>query len=199
MRYGIATDFSSDKKNSLGLLYVAMNARLVASLSLCYKTEPIFEALCDVMGDNKIDAVISTYDPVISSAYIASRRKSREARYPVSVVHKNKNDYYKKSTPDIPVSRCGVFAMSSRLKLVELAVFCKRIVALTKINSLIRIASFALSVILSAVFTVSGIMKYVDLLWVLIYQIMLVVAFIAMASRGLPYSLENIKNKTEDR
>ena len=198
MRYGIATDYSSEKKNSQGLIYVAMNARLAASLSLCYKTEPLFEALCEVMGDNKIDAVISTFDPVISSAYVASRRNRDGRKYPVSVVHKNKNDFYKKSGAEVSISRGGVFAISSRLKLVELAVFCKRIVVLARLNSLIRIASFALAVLLSAIFTVSGIMKYVNLVWVLLYQIMLVVAFIVATKRILPYTLENIKNKTEE-
>lgn len=193
MRYGISTDFSADKKNSLGLLYVAMNSRLVASLSLSYKTEPLFEMLCELMGDNGIDTVIGTYDPVISSAFVANCRKGVEHDYPVSVVHKNKTDYYKKEKDDVSASKCGVFAISSRLKLVELAIFCKRIITISKIYSLIRSASFVFAVILSTIFTISGLMEYVNLLWVLVYQLLLVLSFFLVAHRWLPSTLENKK------
>ena len=198
MRYGISTD-AEDKKEAHGILYVALNSRLEAKLSLNYRTEPLFEKLCEIMGDNKISTVIRTYDPVISGAYVAYCRQSKEARYPVSVVHKNKADFYKKDKTLISSAKAGAFVLSSRLKLVELSIFAKKIVRLIKYNSLIRGALFGISAILSVIFTVGGAMAYVNTLWVLLYHILISAIFALTAIKTLPVAFDRMKTEEPKR
>ncbi len=199
LRYGINTDAGSSKGTNMGILYVALDSRLVAKMSLNYRTEPLFEHLSEVMGDDGINTVIETYDPVISSGYIAYCRKAHKAKYPVSVVHKNKGDYYRHDRRRVFASKSGVFAVASRLKLVELLTFCKRITKVTRLNSIIRSVAFGLAAVLSVVFTVLGTMQYINAIWVLVYQLVLLAIFTVMSVRVLPMSLDSIKNNKTDK
>ena len=107
-RYGIRTD-GADTRES-GIVYVAMNSVLSAKLSLSYETQPLFEELCELLGDNGIRTVIQTYDPIITGKYVVKRRKKN--KHPISVVHKNANDYNTPVSDRVVSGKMGAFAMS---------------------------------------------------------------------------------------
>ncbi len=195
LRYGISTE-EQGAKSSSGILYVAINSKLEAKLSLNYRTEPLFESLSELMGDNKISTVIGTYDPVISGSYVAYCRRGKDIKYPVSVVHKNKTDYYKNEKAQITASKSGAFVLSSRLKLVELAVFAKKMMRVIRYNSIIRGVLFGLSALLSVIFTVGGAMQDVNTLWVLLYHLIACASYAVVAIMMLPVAFD--KRKTTE-
>lgn len=190
-RYGISTDAAGVTQT--GILYAAMNSLLAAKISLNYKTEPLFEMLSQFLGDNGIETVIHTYDPAINGGYVAKCRGKLEGGYPISVVHKNKTDYYASEEPLISAGKTGVFAVSSRLKLIEIAIFCKRILKVDKMNSLVRYISFGFMAVLSAVLMITGAMPHINLIWVLLHQAILIAAFSLISLKILPQSFEEIK------
>ena len=197
MRYGISTE-DDGKKVVPGILYVALNSKLEAKLSLNYRPEPLFEELCVMMGDNGISTVIETYDPVISGAYVARCRRSLDVKYPVNVVHKNKTDYYKKNNTQIMASKSGAFVLSSRLKLVELAVFSKKIVRVVRYNSLVRGVFFGIAALLGVIFTVNGAMQGINTLWVLLYHLFMCAVYALITIRTLPQAFDKTKKEKKD-
>lgn len=190
-RYGIRTD-GADTRES-GIIYAAMNSVLCAKLSLSYETQPLFEELCELLGDNSIRTVIQTYDPIITGKYVVKRRK--KDKYPISVVHKNVNDYNTPMSEKVVGGKTGAFALSSRLRLVELAVFAKSLAKLVKINSIIRVILYALGGIIGIATVLLGFSSGINMLWVLIYQIFAVSALIYATIICLPVSFEQIIEK----
>ena len=190
-RYGIRTD-GADTRES-GIIYVATNSSLAAKLSLSYETQPLFEELCELLGDNGIRTVIQTYDPIITGKYVVKRR--RKDKYPISVVHKNVNDYNTPMSEKVVGGKTGAFALSSRLRLVELAVFAKRLARLAKINSVIRVILYAIGGAIGIFTVLGGFSSHINMLWVLIYQIFAVSAFVYATIICLPISFEQIMEK----
>jgi hypothetical protein len=190
-RYGIRTD-GADTRES-GIIYVATNSNLAAKLSLSYETQPLFEELCELLGDNDIRTVIQTYDPIITGKYVVKRR--RKDKYPISVVHKNVNDYNTPMSEKVVGGKTGAFALSSRLRLVELAVFAKRLARLAKINSVIRVILYAIGGAIGIFTVLGGFSSHINMLWVLIYQIFAVSAFVYATIICLPISFEQIMEK----
>ena len=86
-------------------------------------------------------------------------------------------------------------ALSSRLRLVELAVFAKSLAKLVKINSIIRVILYALGGIIGIATVLLGFSSGINMLWVLIYQIFAVSAFIYATIICLPISFEQIMEK----
>ena len=190
-RYGIRTD-GADTRES-GIVYVAMNSILSAKLSLSYETQPLFEELCELLGDNGINTVIQTYDPIITGKYVVKRRRNN--KYPISVVHKNANDYNTPMSEKVVGGKTGAFALSSRLKLVELAIFAKSLARIVRINSIIRVILYALGGAIGIVTLLLGLSAHVNMLWVLMYQILAAGVFVYTAMTCLPISFEQIMEK----
>ena len=191
-RYGIVTD-RSDAKDP-GVLFVALNSVLSAKISVKYRTQPLFEALCTVLDEHDVRCVIETYDPVISGKYVA---RCRETDGSVSVVHKNVNDYNMPPSEKAAIGKFGAFCTASRLKLVELVVFCKKLIGLRKINTAILIASYVSVAVISILLAVGGAIENVNLLWALLYQAVLIAAYVVAAVKFLPLSFDAVQDKKE--
>ncbi len=189
-RYGIMTDGADAKDKKGGILYVALDSVLCAKLSASYKTQPLFEALSTYLGDNGIRTIIQTYDPLISGRYVAKCRKRFE--YPISVVHKNILDYNAPGKSKTSAARTGIFAISSRLKLVELVVFCKRLNLITRINIAIRIAFYALLALLGIILTVNGAIENINMFWVLLYHGLAAAIYAFSVQKCLPKTFDEI-------
>ena len=192
-RYGIATD-RADAKES-GILYVALNSSLAAKISVTYKTQPLFEELNAILERHGVRSVVETYDPIISGKYVAKCRSSSSS--PISVVHKNINDYKSdlEAKDRVALGRSGAFATSSRLKLVELLTFCKSITKLKKINTAFLIASYVAAALMCAVFAFGGKMEEVNLFGVLLYQMIFLALYAVSAARILPLSFDGVQKK----
>ena len=190
-RYGIVTDRADTKQ--MGVIYAVMNSSLCAKISVLYKPQPLFEMLSDVLLEYGIRSVIETYDPVISGKYVAKCRETDTSS--VSVVHKNVNDYNMPPKEKVAVGRSGAFVTSSRLKLVELVTFCKKLIGLRKINTAILITSYVTVAILSVLLSISGAVENVNLLWVLLYQIILATLYVVAGIKFLPLSFDAMQEK----
>ena len=93
----------------------------------------------------------------------------------------------------------GAFATSSRLKLCELAVFCKRLTGLRKLNMMILALSFGVAAILSTILVVSGAVENVNLLWMLVYQALLIAVYFLTARGYLPFSFDKMMRNEVER
>jgi hypothetical protein len=128
-RYGISFPDGETAKAGEGILCLSIAGKPAAKLCLKYATEPIFEMITERMEKNSIKCAIETYDPVINSAFVAASRKpGKEA---INVVHKNVTDFYSEMPENVEGST-GLVACSSRLKLVECVIWCKKILAVRK-------------------------------------------------------------------
>ncbi len=192
-RYGIMTDRADAKE--LGIVYVAMNSLLCAKISATYKTQPLFEQLSEILDDYDVRTVIETYDPIISGKYVAKCRHFTAA--PISVVHKNINDYNSSDKGKSALGRAGAFVTSSRLKLVELLTFCKRITKLRRINTAFLVTSYAVAAVACVLLLFGGIMEEMNLLWALLYQAIFVSLCTLVTARFLPLSFDGLQKKKE--
>ena len=186
------TGRSSDAKEQ-GIIYVAMNSSLCAKISVNYNTQPLFEELSAILEKYGVKSVIQTYDPIISGKYVAKCRGLTSS--PISVVHKNVNDYNSDGKHKAVLGKAGAFATSSRLKLVELLTFCKKITQLKKINAAFLIASYSVAAAACVLLSLFGVMEEMNLFWVLLYQAIFVALPIVFAIRLLPLSFEGIQKK----
>ena len=192
-RYGIVTD-RSDAKDP-GVIFAALNSVLSAKISVKYRTQPLFEELCAMLDEHGMRCVIETYDPVVSGKFVARCREMDSKA--VSVVHKNVNDYNMPPNEKASIGKFGAFATSSRLRLVELVIFCKRLTSLRKINTGILIASYVAVAAFSILLAIGGSIEKVNLLWVLIYQAILIAIYAISAVKFLPLSFDAEQEKKE--
>ena len=84
---------------------------------------------------------------------------------------------------------------ASRLKLVELVTFCKKLISIRKLNTAIIIASYVTVALLSILLSVSGAMENISLLWVLLYDIILAAVYIVVGIKFLPLSFDGMQEK----
>ncbi len=190
-RYGIITDRADTKES--GVIYVAMNSSLYAKISVNYKTQPLFEELSAILDKYGVKSVVETYDPIVSGKYIAKCRGLTSS--PISVVHKNINDYSSDTKDKVVLGKAGAFVTSSRLKLVELLTFCKMITKLRKINVALVITSYSVAAAICFLLSFGGKMESVNLLWALLYQAIFVALYSLVAERVLPLSFDALQKK----
>ena len=192
-RYGIVTD-RADAKES-GIIYVALNSSLAAKISVTYKTQPLFEELNAMLAEHGVRSVLETYDPIVSGKYVAKCRGTSSS--PISVVHKNVTNYKSdlEAKDKVAIGRSGAFATSSRLKLVELLAFCKRITKLKKINTAFLVASYAVAALVCAGFALAGRMEEVNILGVLLYQAIFLALSAGISAKVLPLSFDGVQKK----
>ena len=190
-RYGIITDRADSKES--GIIYVAMNSLLSAKISVNYKTQPLFEELSAILDKYSVKSVVETYDPIVSGKYIAKCRGLTSS--PISVVHKNINDYNSETKDKVVLGKAGAFVTSSRLKLVELLTFCKMITKLRKINVALVITSYSVAAAICLLLSFGGKMESVNLLWALLYQAIFVALYSLFALKILPLSFDALQKK----
>ena len=167
-RYGINLSLDDAAKNHRGILGFVLDGRLVAKLSIKYNIESKFEVLAEKLGAEGIRCTIETYDPVINSAFVAYCRNNSDN--PVNVVHKNVYDYY--GNIEIKSERnTGAVACASRLKLVELEIWCKRISKILRVSSILQVIISCVAISLVALAIIFGLIKSINQYYVLLWQL----------------------------
>ena len=144
LRYGIVfpeDDTQCDRYN----LCVSLNGGVTAKLSVKYEPEPVFEMLIERLYNEGVTCVIETYDPLINSDMIANNRTLGAS--PVSVVHKNAEDYRLGAPEGSRARRDDVIACSSRLKLAEAQVWIKKLTRAEKITRILSTCCCGVGVI----------------------------------------------------
>ncbi len=144
LRYGIVFPEDENQSDRCSLC-VSLNGGTTAKLSIKYEPEPVFEMLIERLHAAGVTCAIETYDPLINSDMISKNRTLGSA--PVSVVHKNAEDF-RLGTPDAHRGRRdGVIACASRLKLAELQVWVKKLARAEKITKIFSAACCGVGVL----------------------------------------------------
>ncbi len=165
-RYGLNFP-ENEQENGRLTLCVSLDGKVTSKISVCYETEPVFEMLAERLYAEGISCAIQTCDPLIGSAVIARARKLGEA--PISVIHKNTEDFKAEKGKRYRGDEDGVISCSSRLKLAEVEVWIKRLSKIKKqsLRTVMGFSAFgALALILLIAF---GAEKYVNQWHVLLY------------------------------
>ncbi|MBQ8140991.1 MAG: hypothetical protein IJ038_04765 [Clostridia bacterium] len=181
-RYGIAFP-KGETESDDGILGFVIDGRPSARLCLRYKSEPLFEMLVSRMAENGIKCAIETYDPVINSAFTARCRKNRHV--PINVIHKNVMDLYSEKN-GAPAEMTGMVVSSSRFKLIEGVVWCKR---LNKISRIMNIAQWVVFGLVCGLLTLSfvlGFSGYLNQYFVLLVQMLSMLPVFAAMGLCLP-------------
>jgi hypothetical protein len=110
-------------------------------------------------------------------------------------VHKNANDYNTPISEKVVSGKTGAFALSSRLKLVELSIFAKSLASIANINSIIRVILYVLGGAIGIATLLLGLSAHINMLWMLIYQMFAAGIFTCTAMVCLPISFEQIMEK----
>lgn len=182
-RYGVNFSGRDSVGTGQGIILFAIDTRPAAKLCLKYKTEPVFEMLISKLAAEGVKCAIETYDPAINGAFVAECRESRKD--PVNVIHKNVADYYRE--PNLKADEnTGLVVCSSRLKLVECIVWCKRILQVWKISSVLQIILSCLITIGIATVIAFGEVKYLTQYGVFLAQIICMLPTFAVMRAKLP-------------
>ena len=116
-RYGLNFP-NSEEKAGRTTVYISLDGKISAKMSVRYQPEPIFEMLVERMYQEGTQCVIKTFDPMISAARISSLRTMGNS--PISVIHQNLSDLSDASKPKKQkITATGMLAVASRFKLIE--------------------------------------------------------------------------------
>ena len=184
-RYGLNFP-PNEKDNGRLTLCVSLNGKISAKLSVKYETEPVFEMLAERLNAEGVSCAIQTYDPLINSVMLADSRTIGSS--PISVVHKNSEDFVSDKTNRYRSEADGVISCGSRLKLAEVVVWFKRLNRLDRITQKIAIAFSLTGALLATLFLALGIVEYVNQLYVLLYLLTELIAMLVLTFTLLPTS-----------
>ena len=192
-RYGVYCE-GMDRAET-GILCFVIDGRPAAKLCLKYKTEPLFEMLLEKLDEEGVGCAIETYDPAINSTFVAFCREDEDAQ--VNVVHKNAADYYNGSYVS-DRENTGLVVCSSRLKLVEAMIWCKKLKKVLRMCNLSQIitsiAVFATVVILVALGHIEQINQY----FVMLSQLICMIPVFVFTAFGFPRSDMFLQGKYTD-
>ena len=183
LRYGIV--FPEDEAQSDRCsLCVSLNGGTTAKLSVKYEPEPVFEMLIERLHSVGITCAIETYDPLINSDMIASSRTLGAA--PVSVVHKNAEDYRQGAPEARRGRRDGVIVCSSRLKLAEVQVWIKKLTRVERISKIFSACSAGVGVLATMLIVILASAVSFNQYHALVYLLLQLTAFAGILFGTLP-------------
>ncbi len=184
-RYGLNFP-PNEKENGRSTLCVSLNGKISAKLSVKYEAEPIFEMLVERLNEVGISCAIQTYDPLINSSMVASARNLGDA--PISVVHKNSEDFATENNNRYRSEADGVISCGSRLKLAETLVWIKKLNKLNGITQKIAIGFSATGALLATLLLVFGVIEHVNQLYILLYLLSELITILVLTFTLLPTS-----------
>lgn len=195
-RYGFSFPMN-EEWDGRATLCVSLDGRMSAKISAAYTLEPVFEMLIERLATQGVRCVIETYDPMISSAFIAEQRKLGVT--PISVVHKNEGDLKKNGSRRSRKSETGILTLSSRLKLAEAVVWCKRFVKIWR-RSNGMIATFSiLGLMITGLLIGFGQISAVNQYWLLLFGLLPCLGILLISVFELPqkdyFTLEALKDE----
>lgn len=182
-RYGLIFPKSEEKKGR-ATLCVSLDGKVSAKMSVKYTIEPIFEMLVERLAKEGIEVVIETFDPMIQASLIASVRTMGHA--PISVFHKNVSYLYQKEFFKFEPSEAEILATSSRLKLAEAVVWCKRLFVMRRRNNILTGVFSGLGIVFVALALIFGWMASINQYWLLLFSVFPHVAILILSLNMMP-------------
>ncbi len=182
-RYGLSFPMN-EEWDGRATLCVSLDGKVSAKISAAYEIEPIFEMLIERMEENGIRCVIETFDPMIHSAFVLEQR--RFGVTPVSVVHKNAEDLRQGGRRKSRGPVTEILTLSSRLKLVEAAVWCKRLAKILRYNKVLIAVFLILGALMAGLCLGCGWMPHVNQYWVMLLQTLPLLGVLILAVLVFP-------------
>lgn len=131
-RYGLNFPHSEEKMGRT-TVYISLDGKISAKMSVRYQPEPIFEMLVERLYQEGTQCVIKTFDPMISAARISSLRTMGNS--PISVIHQNLSDLSEASQPKKQkITAKGAIAVASRFKLIEALSWSRALARIRRIH-----------------------------------------------------------------
>ncbi len=193
-RYGLSFPMN-EEWDGRATLCVSLDGRVSAKISAAYEIEPIFEMLIERMSENGVRCVIETFDPMIHSSFVLEQRRLGVTS--VSVVHKNADDLKRNGRRKTKRSETGVLTLSSRLKLVEAAVWCKRLTKLRGYCELLLLVFAILGAITAGLTIGFGWMPFINQYWLMLLQLLPFLGILTVTVLGFPgkdyFTLESLR------
>ena len=184
-RYGLDFDEKVNKNASRSILCVSLDGKKSAKINVQYKIEPLFEVLIERMAENDIYCAIETYDPLINGSLVKKLRTL--GRTPISIVHKTAKDMYRESKQrDSRKEETGLLVKSSRLKLAEAMIWCKRLISIRKAVAVISIIGGGIAFGAALAFNLFGLMHWTNQYILLIYKAICVVIALMVGILKMP-------------
>ncbi|MBE6531241.1 MAG: hypothetical protein E7679_04015 [Ruminococcaceae bacterium] len=183
LRYGIVFPAGEGADDGKGTLVFAVDGRPAAKLRIKYKSTSFFEMIAQRLSENRVKCVIETYDPVINSAFISECRQSKSN--PINVVHKNTNDMNSEIELK-PDKNTGLVVCSSRFKLAETVIWCKRILSTLKTSAVIQTVMYAILFALVTTAVVLNMSEYFNQYIVMLCQMACVLPVFAVMAIKFP-------------
>ncbi len=172
-RYGLAFPENENQSDRLTLC-VSLNGKATAKLSVKYEIEPVFEMLAERLYAEGIACAIHTYDPLINGNMITKARKLGDA--PISVIHRDAEEANTEKKRRYRNEEDAVISCSSRLKLVEVEIYLKRLSTVKKLCDKICIGFSVFGLCALILFTFLGIVGYINQGYILIYLLLEAIA-----------------------
>ncbi|MBO5939496.1 MAG: hypothetical protein J6Q82_08405 [Clostridia bacterium] len=191
-RYGLSFP-AAEEKTGRTTVYISLNGKISAKMSVRYQPEPIFEMLAERMDQNGIQCVIKTFDPMISAAMVSAQRSFGNA--PISVVHQtlselNTSQESKNSEPNTT----AVLAVASRFKLVEAVIWSKMLLRIHRTNrcilSVLSILGVVAMTLLIGLEQMHKINQYWFVLWGAIANVIIVLTTLLMIPKKKYFSVD---------
>ena len=180
-KYGIQFPENKDKtvRDGVTTLCVAIGGLPACKVSIKYEIEPMFEVIAERLYECGISTVIETYDPLINSSFVMACRNMGAA--PINVVHKNIADRDGTTKEIVDRDGRGILSCSSRLKLAEALVWCRKIISIRRLSGIFSCVIAVLGLLLSLAATVLGIVGEINEFLVFAYlAATLLVSFLAI-------------------
>ncbi len=204
-RYGLVFP-ASEEKEGRTTVYISLNGKISAKMSVRYQPEPIFEMLVERMNQNKIQCVIKTFDPMISAAMVAAQRSLGNA--PISVIHQSISELHSTVNPSKEIKNqepktTWVLAVASRFKLVEALIWGRALLRIRRVNqwilgvfSTLGIVAFALLIGFEQMHRIH---QYWLILWALIANLSIVLITLLMLPKKKYFSLDSCRTEWQKK
>ena len=183
-RYGLVFPENEQKSDRLTLC-VSLNGKVSAKLSVRYEIEPVFEMLAERLGKEGISCAVQTYDPLINGVMISRARVIGSS--PISVVHGTVEDMRARDIKRYRNGEDAIISCASRLKLVEVEVWLKKLSSIKKLCNRISVAFSAFGLLTVILLISLGVVGYVDQNYIFIYLILELIALAIPMIKYLPH------------
>ncbi len=183
-RYGLNFPHTEEKAGRT-TVYISLDGKISAKMSVRYQPEPIFEMLVERMHQEGIQCVIKTFDPMISAARISSLRTMGDS--PISVIHQGLFDLKQSSETSVerqPAKR--ILAVASRFKLIEALSWARSLVRLRRIHQRMIATFSVIGVAAIGVLIGFGKMHWVNQYWLILWSALCSLVAILLTTASVP-------------
>ncbi len=204
-RYGL--NFPSAEETSGRItIYISLDGKISAKMSVRYQTEPIFEMLTERLHQKGVSCMIKTFDPMISAARVSSLRSFGNA--PISVIHEGISELNSSAEPVKKRASCRetkmtVLTVASRFKLAEALIWSKALVRIRRINRRVLRVFGVLGAVLIGLLIGFGqidrLNQYWFILWGIFINLILVLATFVMIPSKKYFSVDACRGEWQKK